>query len=854
MVFTLVLACISPLPAQDNSVAPLAGVPDDWTHHHVVFSDPGTLSQAAVQGKLGEWLRLSNEPRFRIQQAKRLMMEMRNPAPDFASLAARLSHQGSQEEQFGEKGVGPASWRRVRNEGAWSMVTGGFESQTGTVSGTVSTATGQTIVITNGATSLTLTATPTAATATGTFTGEPNTLQETTITNGTLSITLSAATSGTGVCTTGATSRSGSFSRSSTASTDAANLISLINSSNCGGFVGVTAGGTGASVTLTANTAGTAGNSISLSETMSNFSWSGSSLSGGIASTQSGQDFETNSTAATEATNIADAINVSGNGSSVGVAAVANTPSSGEITLTAKTAGTQSITLSEAVNNFSWTANSLTGGAAPTYTPDIFPAKYSFTTPTTAGNCDSAATPDYVVYPTGLTGSSTQPNIIAYDNIYSSCSTSSVPFPNVYWQFNTGGLVSTSPVLSLDGKQVAFVQLSGGVAQLVLLKWSEDSALQSPAVETAAANYNSCTGPCYYAITFSATAKFNGGTGGTSTPSTPTDTYSSPFYDYTNDAIYVGEDNGYLHKFSPVFKSAPAEVTSSWPVQVAVAPLNSPVEDEANGLVFEGGAVFASDSSAFYHSIPIAGGSATAHKTSLAETGTDGNPMFFDGAVLDSSSQTLYTFVNDDGAGTPSAAVWQLNETFSSVVEAKIGQGGYAAGDPTYSGTFDNIYETTGKGNLYVCGRASGSQEPELWKVNINGTTLTPTAIDALTTATAQCSPVTEFENGSTDYIFLSVTGSSNTSSPVSCPSNSTGCLMSFNVSTALSAGASTSSRTSVAGGTGGIVIDNQSSTTGNSQIYFFPLAATSCAGNSNASAGVGTGLCAYQLSQSGLN
>jgi hypothetical protein len=40
------------------------------------------------------------------------------------------------------------------------------------------------------------------------------------------------------------------------------------------------------------------------------------------------------------------------------------------------------------------------------------------------------------------------------------------------------------------------------------------------------------------------------------------DTFSAPFYDYKNDALYVGDDSGYLHKFTPVFNGTPAEVVT----------------------------------------------------------------------------------------------------------------------------------------------------------------------------------------------------------------------------------------------------------------------------------------------------
>lgn len=68
------------------------------------------------------------------------------------------------------------------------------------------------------------------------------------------------------------------------------------------------------------------------------------------------------------------------------------------------------------------------------------------------------------------------------------------------------------------------------------------------------------------------------------------DTDSSPYYDYANAALYVGDDNGSLHKLQPVFTTgAPAEVGSPWPV--ALTPgliLSSPVFDAASGRVFVG--------------------------------------------------------------------------------------------------------------------------------------------------------------------------------------------------------------------------------------------------------------------------
>ncbi len=45
-------------------------VVDDWTHHRLMFSDPGTLADAARHGAVDKWMKVTNDPRFRLQQSK----------------------------------------------------------------------------------------------------------------------------------------------------------------------------------------------------------------------------------------------------------------------------------------------------------------------------------------------------------------------------------------------------------------------------------------------------------------------------------------------------------------------------------------------------------------------------------------------------------------------------------------------------------------------------------------------------------------------------------------------------------------------------------------------------------------
>jgi hypothetical protein len=94
----------------------------------------------------------------------------------------------------------------------------------------------------------------------------------------------------------------------------------------------------------------------------------------------------------------------------------------------------------------------------------------------------------------------------------------------------------------------------------------------------------------------------------------------------------------------------------------------------------------------------------------------------------------------------------------------------------------------------------------------------------------------------------VSVSGNAVTIPPVSCPSNATGCIMSYdltNLGTWNPTTPSTAATTSVTGGTSGIVIDNSSAAVGASQVYFTPLADQACTTSG------GSGGCAIQASQS---
>ncbi len=513
--------------------------------------------------------------------------------------------------------------------------------------------------------------------------------------------------------------------------------------------------------------------------------------------------YSRNANTTTIATHLTTALNIAGNGSYVGITATSSTDT---VTITAIHGGTagNSIALASSSASFTWAGATLTGGL------------------------------------------DNQASIIAYGNLYATTCTGTVP--TTYWAYNTGGKILTSVVLSADGKQVAFVQTLGdGNAYFTMLKWAAGgggtaSAPRDPATVTNA-NYRTCTAPCMTTIVLNGDHN---------------DTSSSPFYDYAlgSDSIYVGDDSGVLHKFTNVFVSGtPAEtMANGWPVTVSAGnKLTSPVYDE--GATVPTSYVYVGDSARVFHYVA----QTTATTTTLVSSGTlaaagDG---IDDAPVVDASTGKVYVFVRGDntaGAGRR-AQVVQLPSGFAAgstgasagASAASVSSNNTLPATAFFAGSFDNTYynSVNGTGHMYVCGTNGGLTA--LWQITVTAGALgTATAGPTLTTANVECSPVVEFNNGSTDRIFLSVTNDAVTGGVIGC-GTATGCIMSFNV-TAGTVPSTTSAHALEAGGTSGIIVDGSSGSAGASQVYFTPLANQTCTTSG------GTGGCAIQASQSGLN
>jgi hypothetical protein len=569
-------------------------------------------------------------------------------------------------------------------------------------------------------------------------------------------------------------------------------------------------------------------------------------------------------------------------------------------------------------------------GPSATVGAGNYPAKFSFF-PNATPNCGNTSTPDFVVYNTSVLGTTSQASIVAYDNLYSSCPATLQGIPSVYWAFNTSGTVKTSPVLSLTGSQVIFVQTPmSGSAQLVLLSWAATPAGRSvtgkvtsgsknftvsagtltsmdvgavmtgtgipagdtiatvtgtgitgtlvanatittgasgealaisadaggPAAPTlvSAGSYSGCAIPCMTTLTFA-------GSG------TRADNFSSPYYDYSHDTLYVGDASGGLHKFQPVLNGTPTEIGTPWAALGSTA-VTSPVYDETTGDVYAG------DASGFLYSVNAAG-------TVVKSVQVANSPGIVDSPLVDLSAGQIYAFVPQDFNSTNSSTspcaslnsgnkticngVVQLPATFTATTDFTESVFGVGTTNTLYIGTFDNNYETSGTGNIYATG-ATGANDPKLMETPVNasgfngvacqsGTGLPTggsalqcsTSIVTLTTAAAAGAPVIEVLNGTTDRIFTGVAASSATAA--ACTTGN-GCISSWTSTTTIAANTNAGAGMILLGGPSGIIIDNTSSLGGTSQVYCGTLGTT---GTCTTSGTLTTGGCAVQSAQNGL-
>jgi hypothetical protein len=290
-----------------------------------------------------------------------------------------------------------------------------------------------------------------------------------------------------------------------------------------GTFTGEPTSGQTTSITVTP----TVGSAVTLTLTAS-------------STTNTGLDFELSTTTATNATNLAAAINR--NLSNTALDRVVAVVSGATVTVYALTPGTRvTLTDAETLTNFSWGA-------------------------VTAGTNGGQA------------------NIVAFNHLYSGSGTSlcGLTNPEFIFSYASGvGPVATSPGLSIGGTAVTYVENDSNIGAILHVLTFGSGSTEYGATTGCASNNNGgatlptcATNPVIPGSTSGSTATdfmvplglvaANAATG----VAGAVDSFSSPFTDYANDTTYVGDNNGYLYAITPTFNGTPGYAGGNFPVHV----------------------------------------------------------------------------------------------------------------------------------------------------------------------------------------------------------------------------------------------------------------------------------------------
>lgn len=454
------------------------------------------------------------------------------------------------------------------------------------------------------------------------------------------------------------------------------------------------------------------------------------------------------------------------------------------------------------------------------------PAKFAFDT-----NGQPDCLKDFVVFVVDTTpGVGSQANIVAMNNLYSgpppnTCGTN----PTFMWSYAVGnGAIYLSPVLSLDGKKVAFVEASNPTPTFNVLTWISGQGTDATTGSVAPGTGGSSV----------ASVDFTNTTVAGCVASPAGDSNSSPFVDYANDVAYIAADNAILYRIKGVFNGTP---TLDYCIKVVsgTARLTSPVFDSVSGKVF------VSDGRSVYAFIPGA--------TSFTAAGSIQIAGAADSIVLspivDSTNGFVYVFSSRDLANA-NVVVSQMPVSLASHADAFVGPA--FVGQFILDGEFDNKYYTDGPamGSLYACGTQLGANtKPALYTLSFqaNGILNTTPAmsnnrnINSPANPNGTCSPLTEFHDGTSDRLFVGVGAIGSTAGA--------NLVTMWIITDRITSNTATpaASATNELGGTSGISVDNNSPLPQASSIYFGTLA-------KGTTAPCGSGLfCAVKLTQAAL-
>jgi hypothetical protein len=436
-----------------------------------------------------------------------------------------------------------------------------------------------------------------------------------------------------------------------------------------------------------------------------------------------------------------------------------------------------------------------------------FPAKFVFDV-TAAPSCAN----DFVAIGIAAApASGGQANIVGVNNLYSTSPASAAPNcttngPTFMFAYASGtGQVPAPVAVSLKGTQLAYIEnLTTGKSYFHILT-----------IGTTGANGTSATaavvpGTGNNAVDKTVLLSPDGGV--TNQSST-----SAPFILYTdldaNDIAYVtthssaGTGSGYLYKISNVFNGS-VTPTIVWSVAINAIPSTPVYDTGANSVFF-------TDSKGRIDYVVDNGLSGSITYGPIVAAGTTSlNPV-----VVDNGSKNIYATFNTNGTN---AIVVQAPTSLASSASVAVGTGNTTYTGP-YGVEFNNAWYTGAAGPLlYVVGTGGGTT-PTLYSVGFNGSGLmngTVTGTAALTSAAgADASALTEYFNPTLakDFLFVGVTNHC----AATTGGGTAGCVMRLDITGGFPTVNAGTTSLAAAGGTTGIIIDNDSIITQASSTYY---------------------------------
>jgi hypothetical protein len=432
-----------------------------------------------------------------------------------------------------------------------------------------------------------------------------------------------------------------------------------------------------------------------------------------------------------------------------------------------------------------------------------WPAKFVFDV-TSAPSCAN----DYVVIGIPATpAAGGQANIVGVNNLYSGGTGALCPTgPTVMFAYASGtGQVPASVVISQSGTQLAYIEnLPSG-----------SSYFHTLALGTTGTNGTSATAAVVPGIAGGNNAVDQplllSPDGGITTQSSTNAVWVVYTANDANDVAYATtysaqSGSGYLYKITNVFNGAAPTIV--WSVPITTVP-STPVYETVSNKVF-----FTDSNGRIDYVVDTGSSPSVVYGSVLAGGTTAENPV-----VVDRTNQMIYATFNSNGTNS---LVVQAPTSMASTVPVSIGTASTIYTGP-YEPDFNNAFYTgSGTPLLYIAGTGTGTL-PTLYSVGFNGSGVLNGVANAttaaLTTGTADSSAVTEFYNSTQlkDYLFVGVTNNC----VATTGGGTAGCIMSLDITNGFPTVNASTVALAAAGGTSSIIVDNDSSLTQASNVYY---------------------------------